>query len=307
MQFKHTFAALLAAASCTTLSHAQPTLDDEPQPAPTAQPQPQPAPVQGAAQPGPTLVKYDEQGNMVRYPESVEIAALKVLDLTPEEKSKVDAVIAARNEKLDPIVRKNLSLVMRIQSIREEGLNQLNTNAIREMGQITPDFRNRSEYRNALAEALGKGKGMQFRALISMHTQSWIAFHRNNAKAKGTQDGLNYWLTYESHLTAGEDIRANLDRQLSEVATDTLSNIRDLIAPSQGQLTIIGPAIDDFKKKAETNSITPNDKVTLVRRIMQAQQEDERKDLLTKLLPPPIEVMMPQDGSTPKPQETPGK
>lgn len=305
MQFKNTVAALLAAASCVSICHAQPTLEDEPKQPPEVQ-------VKAAdpnvnVKPGPTLVKYDEQGNIVRYPETLEIAALKILDLTPEEKAKVDAVIAARNEKLDPIVRKNLSLVMRIQSVREEGLNQLITNAIREMGQVAPEFRNREEYRNAIGEALGKGKGMQFRALISMHRQSWIAFHRNNAKAKGTQDSIAYWANYESHLTAGEDVRANLDRQLSEVPTETLNNIRDLIAPSQGQLTIIGPAIDDFKKKVESNSVTPDDKVILVRRILQAQQDDERKDLLTKLLPPPIEVMMPQDGSTPKPQEAPSK
>lgn len=290
-------ATITSALVFSTAAFAQPTIDNHNAP---AAPQPQPAQPAQPAPAGPTIVKFDEQGTIARYPQTNEIAALEQLNLTPEEKTRVDAVIAARNEKLDPIVRKNLDIIMRIQGVREEGLSQLITNAIRELSQITTEFRSRENYRKAIADSLSAEKGGQFRAMLSMHRQSWIANRRQIAKANGTQDALAYWANYESFLTAAEDIRGNLDRQISEVPTETLANIRELIAPSQGQLTIIGPAIDDFKKKVEEKTVTPADKVTLVRRIMQAQQDDQRKELLSQLLPPPIEIMAPLDGSTPK-------
>ncbi|GEM_PF-1504750 len=261
------------------------------QPTQPAQPvqQVQPLQTQQVASPaatGLTLANLDASGNIVRYPEGPEEAAIKLLTLTPEERAKVEAVVAKRHADVDAHVRKHLPLVMRIQGVKEEGLTQDRVNAFREFGREFSDIRLRQEYRNAIVGTLSATNGQNFAALTSGYRRAWINLSQARAREQAKQDALIHHTNMESFTTATEEVRQSVDRQIGE-SNQAIMNAVQTLALSPGQQPLVQAVADEFASRVteagDISKVAPEQKVAHVRNLLNMVMEDQRRALLTAI------------------------
>jgi hypothetical protein len=275
------FSASLALAACVTSALGQTEPAQPPTPAtPTISPQ------EAAAAAGLTIVKMDDTGKIIRYPEGPEEAALKIMTLTAQERAAANAVVAHRHAEVDAYVRARLPLVMRIQGVKEEGLTQDRVNAFREFGREFRDFRLRDEYRTNIAKSLTPANSQIFQGLTAGYRRTWINVSQERAKAEGKQDALVHHVNMESFTTATEEVRQSVDRQIGQSNNAILKAVETL-APNPSQQSAVQSAADTFAQAVTTagaiDNVPAEIKVAYVRKLFTLVQEDQRRALLTAI------------------------
>lgn len=251
---------------------------------PTAQPAPSPQAAAAAA--GLTIVKMDDTGKIIRYPEGPEEAALKIMTLTPEERAAANAVVAHRHAEVDAYVRARQPLVMRIHGIKEEGLTQDRVNAFREFGREFRDFRLRDEYRTNIANALSPANGPIFQGLTAGYRRTWINVSQERAKAEGKQDALAHHISLESFTTACEEVRQSVDRQIAN-SNDAILKAVETLAPAPAQQSDVQAAADLFAQAVSgaggIEKVPAEIKVAYVRKLLSLVQIDQQRTLLAAI------------------------
>jgi hypothetical protein len=283
-------AALIGFAGIALAQEGQPAA--QPSAQPPAQPAVQPAgqaattPQAAAAAAGLTIVKLDDTGKIVRYPEGPEEAALKIMTLTPEERTAANAVVAHRHAEVDAYVRARQPLVMRIQGINEEGLTQDRVNAFREFGREFRDFRLRDEYRTNIAKTLSPANGQIFQGLTAGYRRTWINVSQEKAKAEGKQDALAHHLNLESFTTASEEVRQSVDRQIGR-SNDAILKAVETLAPTPAQQSNVPAAADFFAQAVSgaggVDKVPAEIKVAYVRKLLSLVQIDQQRALLAAI------------------------
>lgn len=122
----------------------------------------------------PTLIERTFEGKLKRYDTRIEEAAAERLDLSPAERDKVSAILAARAAKMDSIVRENVELLLKGLSARESGDRKLIRENLLAMREKFGDLADRGGLLDELADALPTEKADQLHAVVQEYWRALI-------------------------------------------------------------------------------------------------------------------------------------
>lgn len=262
---------------------AQPTT---PAPAPNAE-----DPLSGPAvvdNPKTTIVEHDASGRLIRPEVGPEEAAYAKLDLTPEQRGPIDALLAKRAATFDQIVRANVDLLVQLQSARQANDADAYRKSFTELQKAFRPINVAGPLRAQIAKELPKDQAGEFEA---MQRQYWRAVYDEAVKTEGapapTPD--NHAKPEAGHNMAdiirreivtnfGQEIDRSFKRiteQLHERLESFLSQL-DLTSEQDAKIRAM---VTDYAQKTKLNP-TPEDRAELFRRILPELTPEQRKKLI---------------------------
>lgn len=148
---------------------------------PLAGPHIAPDMVDGTAE-GSSLVQRAFDGTIKPLEERPEVAALALLDLTPDERAACDKVLAARSALMDALVRDNLRLLVRARSVREGGEPGARAQVMKEVRDVFAPLSADGTLQQQLARHLTPAHADRFQAITRAY---WHALVQDQLKVQG--------------------------------------------------------------------------------------------------------------------------
>jgi hypothetical protein len=178
-----------------------------------------PPPLQGPAvteaPAKPTLVERDFAGKLKRLETSPEEAALALLTLDEETRSKTQAVLAERTAILDKIVLDNLDLVIQIHNARQSGSRIDQLVLLGDFVKAMRPLNDRGTLADELLPVLPLAQGADFRALVREYNQAATAEIVAEAKSRGERLTPRQAATRESLIVLGQEVKRSYERQIT--------------------------------------------------------------------------------------------
>lgn len=192
------------------------------------------------------LVQYDVAGRVRRPEKPVEQLAAESLPLSPEDRWRVDSVIAERAAAIDGFVSKNLLFLSQVQTIQTAGSLRERVvfvfDGLRRLGEAIggPSLRDRVQ------GALPPGEVPKYRALLKEY---WKALE-HEARTQKPADPPPPWAVYlgESLASLGREIERSFQRQVGAGALFADYLVADLNLTPQQKETLNGLKLDMLQR-----------------------------------------------------------
>lgn len=226
----------------------------------------------------PTLVHREFDGSLRRLDEPAEEAALRLLSLSPEEQTKIDAILAARAAIIDSVVANNIPLLLRVQGLKEAQARQGAMEALRELSEKLRPLRERGRLRDEIAGVLSDDHAKQFAALVDEYQK----VVREDAMASAGPDARpGQVMAREALLAIGQEVRRSYERVIGSRKGKLDEVIRTLnLAPEQ-ETKVRNLATDHFQQTL--GKPTPSQTREFVRALMRELTPDQRRTLASAM------------------------
>jgi hypothetical protein len=180
-----------------------------------------------------TLVKRDFRGELEPLDTTPEEAALELLTLTPEERERVEKIIAERASALDRVVQENISLLLRIDGLEREGMTPDRAEALRElMNKLAPHLR-RGSLKDEIAPELEPENERAFTAMVDEYMRELVREEAGRAP-KGEKKGpLARTIAVRLRLL-GQEIKRSYERKI-DAGKAELERVLDLVEATPEQ------------------------------------------------------------------------
>ncbi|MFO0830340.1 MAG: hypothetical protein U0637_00720 [Phycisphaerales bacterium] len=277
---------LVAAASVTAWACAQ--TDGKAPPAdakPAAQAEQKPDPMAGPRVEAPeakyTIVKAGLNGKLERITQPVEEAALAVLPLSAEERTKINKIVLDRAAAIDKGLRASVPVLLRIQGIREEGMTTDRQSAIRELKEKAPVLGDRDAYRSEIRLALSADNAKRFDAVVAEYMRAATMQNSADAKAEGRKGNAFLMLVVEGLRNTGMEVQQSFDRIVKE-GTDRTDRLIELVKPTPEQEGKIRDWVRDYGERTKLNP-TPQQRADFFKGLMRLLTIPQREALVADL------------------------
>lgn len=227
-------------------------------PAPSVNPLSGPAVVDGA-EPGPggSLVQRDFDGKVRKLDERPEAAALRLLELSEEERSATDAVLAERSALLDKLVSDNLLLLTRLQTARSGGDAAERRAVFAEAREVFAPLSAKGSLEDQLARGLTPENAERFRAMCREY---WAALIDEPDMTSGERGGM------------GAGMAAGRGGAMARVGLEALG------AEIKGAYDrVSGERLERLEQFTSELQLTPEQQGTIRNLFIQHAQETQRK------------------------------
>lgn len=281
-------AALLAAApglAAPTPPAPTPDAGDAPLRGPTVQPAPAPR----------TLVQRDLAGKLIPLDTHPAEAAVRLLDLDPATRAKVDAILLERSRLLDALVTENFELLVRLNAARESGRHEEAARLFRELSAKARPLRDRGPLARELMAVLSPEQAAELRRLIQEYWQAAVKeeLEAKHAAAAGENPDdhtpvddpapadLRAAARDEMHAIVRGEIRRAYERTIASAAREFDELIKDLrLTPEQESQVrkIVGDSFQRTYGKA-----TQAERIQVFWQVYSLLDDDQKAELLRRL------------------------
>ena len=255
-----------------------------------------PDPLQGpsvgdSAGAGPTIVERSFDGTLKRLDVRPEEAAVRKLDLSADEKAKVDQVLAERSKAMDQVVREHIDLLVRVQSAKASGDQAQIKAATQELKDALRPLVGKGPLGEQLSQVLSKEHADKLQQMVKNYYRALIAEGmRQRPKGDPMPDAEDEMApTPESaqrratvaRITQdiyGQEIRRSYER----IAADAHARLEDLVkaldlTPEQAEK--VRAIATEAAQKNKLNP-SPAQKVELFSKIAKELTPEQRKKLV---------------------------
>jgi len=179
------------------------------------------------AAPARTLVKRDFRGELEPLDTTPEEAALEFLVLAPEERERVQKIIAERASALDGVVQENVALLLRIDGLEREGMTPDRAEALRElMNKLAPHLR-RGSLKDEVAGELGPENERAFTAIVDEYVRELVREEAEPAPDGERKRPLARMIAVRLRLL-GQEIKRSYERKI-DAGKAELERVLDLV------------------------------------------------------------------------------
>lgn len=256
--------------------------------------------------PRPTLVKRDDQGNLIRVDVPIEYAALAALPLSETERSKIAPILTAHEQNVDGALRHATANIARVARVVEENNNAEIQGKLNELDDSAPMLRNRSAFRKDLTDAMTPENAAMFAGIMREYMQQAAQQAQREAQAQNRKGQLGLMAIGEARRVAAMDVRASLHRMAAK-AWPTIADTIKASGISPANITAMQTRIDE-RKAAMTESSTDRDKADAFMLALGAISDDQQRlvvDALYKQHAPDMPPM--KKVEPPVPEAEPGR
>lgn len=246
----------------------------------------QPAPLNGPrvtdASTRRSLVERDFSGTLKRPEAPPEEAALDLLALDPQTKSKTDAILTARAEILDKIVTDNIDLVVKFANARQAGDRAAQFALLDEFSRKLQPLNARGKLADELKSALPPEHAREYDAILSEYRRAATDADVAEAQARGEKLSRLQANLRENLASLGLQIKRSYERTIAAKAADFEQLIGQLnLRPEQDTKirNLVTNYVQDTKGRA-----TAEQRRTLFLRIMGELDPDQQKTLMNAYL-----------------------
>jgi hypothetical protein len=188
----------------------------------------------------PTLVQRDFGGTLVRLDVPPAEAAVKLIELDPPTRARVDAILLARSALLDELVTNNLELLAQLQGARAGGGEDQTRAAMKQLMDKAEPLRARGPLIDELAAVLPADKAAQARSLTEEYMRAAISQRMEKAsggKALSVRErarAMREAAREEALAMIGQEIRRSYERTVGQRSSDFEALLKDLgVTPEQ--------------------------------------------------------------------------
>ncbi len=282
-------ATLLIAGSLSSAAPAQDTEAVRPSP-PTATSPPNPLAgpsLATAPAPKPTLVQRDFAGKLVRLDVAPAEAAVKVIELNPPTRAKIDAILIARAAVLDQIVSDNLELLVRLQGVRDAADKSKARETYQELIDKSEPLRARGTLVDELTGALSVDQAAQVRSMTQKYVAAAIAQRvadktagkdlsfreKNRAQREAARE--------ETLALIGQEFRRAYERTVGQRAADFETLLKDFSVTPEQESKIRKIVQDNFT--STYGKPTPQQRAKAFWEVYAMLDEPQRQQLLKRV------------------------
>lgn len=226
------------------------------------------------------LVERDFDGKVRRLDTSVEEAALEHIDLSSEERSRVEAIFAERAALIDKLVRENLRTLMDAAAAGQAGDRQGQSRAVRELISKAGELGERGRLRDQIVKVIDPAKADQLRMITDAY---WNAIVEETQKADAQQRGARTRaLAREFLLGVGQEIRRSYERSIVSKGAELDAALARLNLGEE-KTTRVRNQFTDYGQKNLLNKATPEDRRAFIQKLAQELGPDEFRALLREV------------------------
>jgi hypothetical protein len=229
----------------------------------------------------PSLLKATMSGTMERITQPVEEAALAIMPLTEEERTKTTEIVLKRAGEVDRGVRDSIPLLLRIQGIREEGITPDRQNAIRELDKKLPLLRDRDAYRAGIRKALSAEHATMFDAIVDEYMRAGVADATKTARAEGRKGNPFLMSVGESLRVVGVELQQSFDR-IVEDGQRRVDDVITIVQPTAEQESRLREIFRAFGEQSQQKP-TPAQRAQLYRDLTATLSVEQREKLWREL------------------------
>lgn len=183
--------------------------------------------------PARTLVKRDFRGELEPLDTTPEEAALEFLVLAPEERERVQKIIAERASALDGVVQENVALLLRIDGLEREGMTPDRVEALRDLlNKLALQVR-RGSLKDEVAAELEPENGRAFTATVDEYMRELVREEAELAPEGEKKGPLARMIAVRLRLL-GEEIKRSYERKI-DAGKAELERVLDLIEATPEQ------------------------------------------------------------------------
>ena len=266
----------------------------------------QPAVTQSAQAERPTLIKRDAAGNLVRIDQPLERATLAVLNLSDDEKAKLEPVFAEHERLVDGALRHATANISRVARVMEENNNAEVQGKLNELDNSAPMLRNRGALRTAIANALTTENNAMFNGVMREYMQAAAQQAQREAQQQNRKGQLGLMAVAEARRVAAMDVRASF-RRIGLAAWPQLKEILPASGINSTSAAAMQAKIDELSASlgADASSEAKADAFMTAINVISDDQQRVLTDALYKRFAPDIPPM--KKVEQPVPEAAPGK
>lgn len=203
------------------------------------------------------LVERDFDGKVRRLDMTPEEAALALMDLTPEEKASVEAILGTRAAAIDALVRANLQTIQDAANAGQSGDRAGQARAVRALLGQAKELGEKGRLRDQLVRVLDPEKADQLRMMTDAY---WKAVVDESEKGEGAGKGSRgRAMTKEFLLAMGQEIRRSYERSIASKGKELDAALATLNL-SDEKATRVKNLFTDYGQKNLLNKATPEDR-----------------------------------------------
>lgn len=160
----------------------------------------------------PTLIKRDAAGNLIRIDQPLEQATLAVLNLSDDEKTRLQPIFAEHERLVDGALRHATANISRVARVMEENNNAEVQGKLNELDDSAPMLRNRGALRAAISKVLTTENNAMFTGVMREYMQAAAQQAQREAQQQNRKGQLGLMAVAEARRVAAMDVRASLRR-----------------------------------------------------------------------------------------------
>jgi len=226
------------------------------------------------------IIERDFDGKVRRLDTSPEEAALEHIDLTTEERAKVDEVLADRAALIDRLVRENLRTILDAAAAGQSGDRQGQVRALRELLSKAGELGERGRLRDQIVRVIAPEKADMLRMITDAY---WKAVVEESEKADDERRGSRTRAgAHEFLLAAGQEIRRSYERSIASKGAE-LDALLARLNLGEEKSTRVRNMFTDFGQKTLLNKATPEERRAFIRALATELGPDDFAVLLREV------------------------
>jgi hypothetical protein len=225
-----------------------------------------------------SLVDRDFNGKVKRLEVPAEEEALGLVELSAEERARVDGVLAARASTMDEIVKDNLLLLGKVHTAVQGGDRAEIVGLLGEVREAMEPMRARGTLMEELQDALPNEKAKRVKVLAKEYREALYAEMKAAKEAGGERLRLREFVTRETLAELGGEIKRAYERTLGASQANFERVLAKLELRPEQETKIRNMAVrhvEETKGKA-----TRAQNVAFVLRVMRELDAGQRKRLM---------------------------